>query len=265
MNKSPVVLQSLPCNDYAVAMALISDDENDFLCCATYSSDEIQVCDASTLDKKKASTSKTSASTLASSGSSSSAPASYCKTDTLKVAGLKNAFSMTVVENHLFVTEWKSDMVHKIEVVVDIGVDNEVASTSYDRWSLGTGEGLNCLTNTKDNRFLLITCPEVASLTIVDVNGKLKRKIPLDFSIDKPSEALQLNDDEGIDTMFVVQVGDDLLVITSKYKSTKLILFYFLNILLISNCSMVSNFVENKMFSYLLHGVGIISLDLIHK
>lgn len=213
MTKSPVVLQSLPCNDYAVAMALISDDENDFLCCATYSSDEIQVCDASTLDKKKASTSNTSASTLASSASSSSAPATYCKTDTLRVAGLKNAFSMTVVENHLFVTEWKSDMVHKIEVVVDIGVDNEVASTSYDRWSLGTGEGLNCLSNTKDNRFLLVTCPEVASLTIVDVNGKLKRKIPLDFSIDKPSEALQLNDDEGIDTMFVVQVGDDWLVI----------------------------------------------------
>ncbi|ESN92832.1 hypothetical protein HELRODRAFT_164963 [Helobdella robusta] len=53
MTKQPVVMQTFTFNDYAICMALVEDDDEDYLCCATYSSGEIVIKEARNIENRK--------------------------------------------------------------------------------------------------------------------------------------------------------------------------------------------------------------------
>ncbi|ESN92833.1 hypothetical protein HELRODRAFT_164964 [Helobdella robusta] len=127
----------------------------------------------------------------------------------MTVPGLKNPYSMAVVRDYLFISEWQSDKLHKVKILIELSTDKPDDSSTYERLLFGNREGLNALSASKDCKHLIVTCPEVSKLKLIDINGTIIRQIPLDSSINKPYHAIQLNDDDSQEAFSITQTENE--------------------------------------------------------
>lgn len=182
--KTPLLLSSMTFNEWTTCMAIVYDEDEHFLMLGTYASEDITFMSAKGERRSRRRKS------------------SVHGEDVLKVEGLKNAYSMSVVQEYLFITEWNNDALHRIEVTI-----KDSSTSNYAKLSLGTSEGLNALSTTMDNKYLIVTCAEYDSIKLYNVDGVLKRSIRLEPSVDQPCDCIQLNDDAAKDT-FVISQND---------------------------------------------------------